>query len=326
MAFSFISLPWLLETNNTGVRYLALRDLIGLPQENPELIKAKNESYKNGQIGEVLKHMDSDGYWVRSGSGYNPKYYSGVWSLILLSQLGASVKDDERIGKACAYYLDHAFTKDRSVSSNGVPSGVVDCLQGNMCGALNDLGYEDKRLDLAYDWMARSVVGDGVKYYAYKCGPNFVCGANGKKSCAWGATKVTLALGKLKKSQQTPVIVKAIQAGVDFLLSTDPVRADYPTRTDTKPSRDWWKFGFPVFYITDLLQIVEAILTVGHGNDPRLKNALDYILSKQDRQGRFLLEYDYSGKTWGDFGEKNQPNKWVTYRVLKILKNLNRSF
>jgi hypothetical protein len=32
------------------------------------------------------------------------------------------------------------------------------------------------------------------------------------------------------------------------------------------------------------------------------------------------LEYDYTGKTWVDFGPKKQPNPWVTIRALRVLK------
>ncbi len=79
------------------------------------------------------------------------------------------------------------------------------------------------------------------------------------------------------------------------------------------------RFEFPVFYITDLLQNVEALVGLGYGDDPRLANALNIIREKQDDQGRWLLEYDYAGKLWVDFGPKKQPNKWVTLRVLKTV-------
>jgi len=52
-------------------------------------------------------------------------------------------------------------------------------------------------------------------------------------------------------------------------------------------------------------------------NDPKLANALEYVRNKQDQNGRWALEYDY--KTWVDFGPKKQPNKWVTYRAVKVL-------
>jgi hypothetical protein len=159
-----------------------------------------------------------------------------------------------------------------------------------------------------------------VRYFAGKCGPTFACGSNNKLPCAWGAVKVMLALGRLPKSKQTPVVKRAIQHGVDFLFSVDPAEAAYPSGFSNKPSGNWWKFGFPIFYVTDLLQIVEALVALGHGSDPRLGHALELVREKQDVNGRWALDYDYTGKTCVDFGEKKQPNKWVTLRALRVLK------
>lgn len=329
------SLSWLLEPDSPGVRYLALRDLLNRPkdderQEVAKLSAARRAAHTEGPIAEILAEMNVAGYWEKSGPGYNPKYRSTVWSLIMLAQLGASVLEDERIARACAYLLNYNLTPGGQFSTSNAPSGTVDCLQGNLCWALTEMGCTDPRLDLAFEWMARSVTGEGiapvedkkaaVRYYAYKCGPNFACGVNNQSPCAWGAAKVMLAFSVLPVGRRTPLVENAIKIGIDFLFSTDPAKADYPTRLNDKPSRNWWKFGFPVFYVTDLLQIVEALVRLGYGNDPRLANALAIVHQKQDAHGRWPLEYDYNGKTWVDFGAKKQPNKWVTLRALRVLK------
>jgi hypothetical protein len=274
--------------------------------------------------------MDPAGYWVEPGPGYNPKYRSTVWAVLLLAQLGASAAADARVGQACAYLLDHALTANGQFTASGTPSGTVDCLQGNLCWALPALGCDDPRLETAYEWMARTVSGEGIapasernaplRYYAGKCGPDFVCGANNRLPCAWGAVKVMLAFSNLSVSQRTPLVQRALQRGVDFLFSTDPAGAAYPTGYSDKPSGNWWKFGFPVFYVTDLLQNVEVLVRLGHAADPRLAHALDVIRDKQDKLGRWALEYSYEGKTWVDFGPKRRPNKWVTLRALSVLK------
>jgi hypothetical protein len=203
-------------------------------------------------------------------------------------------------------------------------------LQGNLCWALLELGVDPGRLDTAFEWMARTVTGAGIapmddrqaplRYYAGKCGPNFACGANNKLSCAWGATKVMRAFGALPVSHRTDMIENTIQQGINFLFSVDPAAADYPSGWTGKPSQSWWKFGFPVFYVTDVLQIVEVLVNLGYGSDPRLANAQSLICQKQDDQGRWSLDYDYAGKTWVDFGIKKQPNKWVTLRALRALR------
>ena len=322
-------IPWLLEQDSPGVRYLALRDLLDLPPDDPELVAAQIEAHEAGPIAAILDEMEAEGYWAKPGPGYLPKYRSTVWSIITLAQLGASIKLDERISRACAYLLNAALTSTGQFSSTGAPSGTVDCLQGNLCTSLVDLGCDDPRLVQAYDWMARCVTGEGiapnsdrkapVRYYAGKYGPRFACGANNKLPCAWGGTKVMLAFSKLPPDEWTPQIERAVAEGVDFLFSVDPVTAEYPCGWSSKPSGNWWKFGFPVFYVTDLLQIVEALVRLGYGKDPRLANALALIEEKQDENGRWALEYDYTGKTWVDFGKKKQPNKWVTLRALTAL-------
>jgi hypothetical protein len=194
-----------------------------------------------------------------------------------------------------------------------------------------EMGCDDPRLDKAYEWMARTVTGDGiapmedkdapVRYYAYKCGPTFACGVNNQLPCAWGGVKVMLAFSKIPVNQRTPLIRKAIKQGADFFFGIDPSTAKYPTRDKSgKPSRAWWKFGFPVFYITDLLQLAEAFVSLGYGNDRRLSNTFEIIREKQNERGQWLMEFDYTGKTWLDFGRKKEPNKWVTLRALKVLK------
>lgn len=158
-----------------------------------------------------------------------------------------------------------------------------------------------------------------MRFYASKCGPLFRCGSNNKMPCAWGGAKVMLAFSALPKERRTPLIEEAIRQGVDFFFSVDPAEATYPSGWSEKPSGNWWKFGFPVFYVADILHIVDALAGLGFGSDPRLANALELVHSKQDAQGRWALEYDYSGKTWVDLGEKHQPNKWVTIRALWAL-------
>lgn len=325
-------LTWLLEASEPNIRYLALRDLLDRPADDSELQEAREQAHRQGPIALVLDEMSPEGYWVKAGPGYGPKYQSTVWSMILLGQLGAAVESDPRVERACKYLCDHALTEYGQFSYNGAPSGNFDCLQGNLCAALLELGFDDPRLDKAFEWMARTVTGEGIapqgdkttplRYYAYKCGPNFACGANDKLPCGWGAVKVMRAFGKLPLHKRTLLIQEAIRQGAEFLLSVDPVSAAYPTVGNIKPNASWWKFGFPVFYVTDMLQNVGALVDCGYGDDERLSNALEYIASKQDESGRWALKHNYGSKTWGQYGRKGAPNKWVTLRAMRVFYKL----
>ena len=322
-----LSLDWLLEPQNPGVRYLALRDLVRLQPDDQQLIEAKKNAYEQGHIATILDHMHEEGYWVEPGPGYRPKYRSTVWALILLAQLGASLEEDERIDIACQYLLEHTYAQGGYFTHSGTPSGTFDCLQGNLCWALSKLGCQDPRLTEAYHWMARSVTGEGIaqksekkapiRYYAYQCGPGFECGSNYALPCAWGATKIMLAFSQLPSNKRSALVKRAIEIGMDFFFSVEPTSATWPFHERINSA--WWKFGFPVFYITDLLQVAEALAFLGYAKDPRLASLIQLIFDKADEKGRWDLEYHYNKKTWGTYGEKGKPNKWVTLRASRVL-------
>jgi len=328
-------LPWLLEhdSQNPGVRYFALRDLLDRPTDDPEVVEAQRALMSTGPVPAILAAQDHDGYWVKPGWGYSPKYRGTVWSLIMLAQLGAD-GNDPGVRKAGEYVLEHATSANGafSASAERYLAGAIHCLNGNLIAALLDLGWlGDERLHRALEWEAQAVTGEGLApaterdeplrfYKSGTSGPGFCCAGNAGKPCAWGAVKAMLAFSRLPDEARNPLIRAAIHVGVEFLLSRDPAVADYPMGWSTTPSRSWFKFGFPLFYVTDVLQNLEALAGLGYGADPRLANAIALVLSKQDPLGRWKMEYSSNGKTWADIEQKGKPSEWVTWRALRVLK------
>lgn len=315
-------LPWLLEPDeaNPGVRYFALRDLIGRPPDHPDVAAARSAVMRTGPVPRILDAQYPQGYWVKPGPGYSPKYRATIWQVLFLAQLGADGRD-ARVGRAVEYVFRHARADDGAFSTNGRPSGAIHCLWGNLVRALLELGYgDDPRLGRAIDRLARSVTGEGYDRY-YRSGiqgPGFRCAANAGLPCAWGAVRVLWALAQVPPAERTPVVEDAISAAADFLLSTDLARADYPHAERISPN--WFRFGYPLGYVTDVLLALEALGEAGYAADPRLERAVALVLSKQDERGRWPMEYTYNGKMWADVEQKGRPSKWVTLRALRALQ------
>ncbi len=329
---------WLLEPDDPGVRYLALRDIVDADEK--EVKAARRKAHREGPISIILDNMNPEGYWINPGPGYRPKCRSAVWSIISLAELGGSIEEDKRIGAACSYLLDHALAKGGQFFANFHPTGTANCLQGNMLTSLLDLGCRDKRLDIAYEWMARTITGEGLphalnidgfgpaegvsgpfRYLNRLIGPPFACRTNKHLPCGWSAVKVMMAFSRLTAKDRTGLIKQAIQAGVDFFLAGDPAKADFPGHKPGVPDPRWWQFRFPSFWGADILQIAEVFTALGYGADPRLANTLDLIRGKQDGNGRWSMEFvDNSHKMWVKYGPLGKPNKWVTLRALRVLK------
>ncbi len=315
-------LPWLLEPDEAdpGVRYFALRDLLDRAADDAEVVATQAQVMRTGPILAILDAQYPGGYWVKPGAGYSPKYRATLWQVLFLAQLGADGRD-ERVRRAVEYVFAHAQAPSGAFSTNGRPSGAIHCLWGNMVRALLDLGHGgDERLSRAIDALARSVTGDGYKWYR-KSGvqaPGFICSANYGLPCAWGAVRALWGLNRVPAAGRTPAVEAAIEACTDFLLSYNVARADYPYYE--RISSSWLKFGYPLGYVTDVLLTLEVLSETGYAKDPRLNEAVELVLSKQDDQGRWKMEYSYNGKMWADIEVKGQPSKWVTLRAVRVVK------
>jgi hypothetical protein len=322
--------PWLLEPADPAVRAAALQRLEGRPRDAADVVEARAAAMAVDPIRAILAAQDPAGWWQRPGPGYGPKYTGTVWQVVFLDQLGAD-PDDERIQRACEYVLTWCPTSSGGLGAAGgsrerhpPPSAVIHCLNGNLVRALVGFGrLDDPRLQAAVDWAARTILGEDVdRWYASgTCGPGFACAANEGRPCAWGAVKELLGLARIPPERRTPRVTAAVTAGVEFLLSTDPARADYPMGWgNTVPSRSWFRPGFPSGYVTDVLQVLEVLAELGHARDPRLVPALEWLLSLQDGDGRWRNQYAYNGKTTVDVERQGRPSKWVTLRACAVLR------
>jgi hypothetical protein len=321
------SLSWLLESDpdNPGIRYFTLRDLFNQSEDEPDVCHARADIMNMGPVPTILGAQHPEGYWVKPGGGYWPSYRATVWQIIFLAELGAD-PNDGRVQRGCEYLLSHSIAGNGafSMSEQPVPSKAIHCLNGDLIYALLRLGYsDDTRVHEAVDWQAQAIIGgDDVKYYkSGTTGPNFACVANQGLPCAWGATKAMKALVTTPPSQRTPVVQRAIEIGYEFLLSRDPAVADYPYIE--RVNSTWFKFGFPLSYPSDVLETVAVLVELGFGDDPRLDNALQFILSKQDDQGRWKMEKTLNSKMWVDIEEKGKPSKWVTLRALRVMHTVD---
>ena len=323
-------LTWLLDEAAHAVRHLALLWLLDRPPDDAEVVAAGRAAMTADPIATILAAQHPSGYWEKPGPGYATKYRGTVWQLIFLDQLGADPAD-ARVRTACEYVLAHTQASSGGFLASGCKDGaspppprVIHCLTGNLLRALLGFGWlDDPRVKRAIEWEARAITGaQPVDYSVWgTTGPGFACVANAGQPCAWGAIKALLALARVPSEARSPLVRRAIQQGIAFLLSCDPATAMYPMGDgNTQPNSLWFKLGFPSGYVADVLQNLEVLGALGYARDPRLRHSLEWLLGKQDAHGRWHNEYAYNGKTWVDFEQQGQPSKWVTLRACRVLK------
>ena len=313
---------WVLEHDeaNPGVRYFGLLWLMGYPSGHPHVVEAQQQVMRSGPVPKILDKQEPAGYWHRSDNLYLGGMKSTSTQLHLLANLGADGRDP-RIQATCDLILGKSSTPEGGFSHTGTQSGVIHCLNGNMLRALILFGHlGDERVDTAIQWAAKTITGRGEPPFrkSSTTGPLFACKYNGGLPCAWGAVRELRALAAIPRSDRSDLVSEAIESGVEFLLSHDLVKADFPTSSSVS---EWWTgFGFPTSYQTDLLELLFALIELGYGGDPRLQPAVEFVLSKRNEMGRWIMERSFNGRMYTSVERRGQPSKWVSLRAARVVQ------
>ncbi len=86
-----------------------------------------------------------------------------------------------------------------------------------------------------------------------------------------------------------------------------------------KDKAGWKRFGFPLFYQSDALEVLDTLTRLGV-RDERMQGAVDLVREAQGPDGRWLLKNSFNGKMWCDIEVKGRPSRWITLRALRVLR------
>ncbi len=318
---------WLLEKENPSVRYFTLKDILDKPEDDAEVQAARRSIMQTGMAPDILERQRTTEYLQAYPRFYTCKYKGLVWQLIVLAELGADI--NAQIKEQCEYLLDNSqeisgggFSMHTAAKTGyGRITEVIPCLSGNMVWSLIRFGYlDDPRLQKGIDWITRYMqFNDGIQdqpqvapYDRYE-----MCW--GKHTCHMGVVKILKALSAIPKEKRTVEVNDTIQKAVEFMLIHHIYKRSHNLNNRTsKPG--WLKFGFPLMYQTDVLEILDILTKLGI-KDSRMDEAINIVLSKQDDAGRWKAENTYnSDRLLIPFEQKDEQSKWITLRAMRVLK------
>ncbi len=319
---------WLLGRDNPSVRYFTLTEILGRDGHDPEVKEARDEIMMAGAVPAILAKQSREGAWGDLKKFYTAKYKGTVWQLLILAEHGADGAD-ERIRRACELILENSqdresggFSMHSSKEGGGRHSEVIPCLTGNMVWGITRLGHlDDPRVQRGIDWIVRYQRfddGEGDPPTGWPYDRAVMC--LGRHSCHMGVVKSLKALAEIPETKRTSSVRRKIEEGAEYMLIHHVHKRSHDLTKVSKPG--WRKFGFPLMYQTDVLEILGILTRLGYDDDDRMSDAIDLLLSKQDDRGRWKLENTYNGRFQVDIEEKEKPSKWITLNAIKVLKRL----
>lgn len=318
--------PLLLADPSPSLRYLALRDLFGLPEDDPEVHELEVQREGDPLAAGLLISQDADGSW-RGDSGGNPAQKSTARlksTALALSRLGyLGFGGEYPAVQRGAEYLFSQQNEDGSWPLQERPDAGEDQgydlipLQTALpLRGLAACGYaEDPHSERAYEWLLAQRLPDGA-WPTGKAGGVFgyVAGyrrlAHSRWGCRSNTTGALLCLALHPRRRTGPEARRAL----DLLLGREtrerePLGYEVARLLGAEPAR-----GFITYYARfDLALLLDLCSRVG-GNpeDERIRGLIEFVRSAI---GPFGL--------W-EYLPRPQVSRWLTFDLLRSLSGLEQ--
>jgi hypothetical protein len=302
---------WLLDSPTPSIRYLTLRHLVGVPEDNADVQAARDAMRTTGPIAAILKKKAPAGHWEGDTRYYGPKYVGTHWSMILLSELAAD-PDDFRLHQGVEFMLSATEKTDilEGKFDSSVPSPDqygFTCFWGNL---LRYTAYcrraDDPRVPPIVDYVARNLETGGCR-----------CIHNHYLPCAWGAAYALWGLAAMPTRSEA--VTASIDKALEFLFDTDYQLAEGRYPTPGQVHKIWGKLNFPLFYQADVLFVLRVLGELDALGHPAVQPALDWLADQRGPNGRWRGSSPYGPRTWKVVGDREDTHRWVSLQAATVL-------
>ncbi|MHA1906728.1 MAG: nitrogen fixation protein NifH [Candidatus Thorarchaeota archaeon] len=316
-------LQWLLEPSNPSVRYWTLKHLQNKCEDEPVVKKAQKTIMKSECVQTILSALKPEGHWESYDSMYLPKYTATTHNLLILSEFGATItKEIEKVIEYIYLFQRDSghFLMDIPKTDKGRASKVKDgcCYDGNILYYLIHFGYiDDPRTQRLVQFQIDHHSDDvgGWKCRAFPIIPDTVFPAN----CFMGAAKMLKALAMIPVKKRSKDIQRIIEQEVEVILENQIYKYLRDSDGVRKEKAGWKRFGFPLFYQSDILEVLDVLTKLGI-QDSRMDESINLVESLRNKDGKWLLKNTYNGKMSCEIDKKNEPSKWITLRAARVLQ------
>jgi hypothetical protein len=299
-------IAWLLE-GDPAIRWQVMADLTGA--HPPEVGAERSRVAEVGWGARRLGAQDPDGKW--GGGHYSPKWTSTTYTLRLLRHLGIDPLHPA-VQRGIETLAGRAEWFDGGVSY--VPSlreGEA-CVTGMTLALASYFGGFDSRRESMVGWLLGQQLEDG----GWNCETR-----HGSTRSSFNTTILVLE-GLLAFERTHPAgLVRTIQAarrlGHDYLLDRKMMRSLTTGEIIREP---WTRFSFPPRWHYDVLRGLDYLQEAHVRPDDRVGEAIELVLSKQTKDGRWKLQNHHSGREHFKMEQTGQPSRWNTLRALRVLR------
>jgi hypothetical protein len=302
---------WLMN-GDPSIRWQVVKDLLDQPVKVADIERCKISEVGWGK--KLLSKQDKNEMW--SGSLYHHKWISTTYTMLLLKSFGLS-PNNSKVKKACKILLDKGFYSDGGINYFSSLNHSETCVTGMILSLVSYFQYVDQRIFNLAEFLLKQQMADG--------GWNCQSFRGAKHSSFHTTISVLEGLREFEKFniKKTSRIRRSQLAGIEFLLNHRLFRSH---RTGKIFDSRMTRFSFPPRWRYDVLRVLDYFQEANIPYDERMKDALELVLKRKCKDGKWFLQSRHPGKTYFEMEQVGKPSRWNTLRALRVLKKYNVIF
>jgi hypothetical protein len=295
-------IEWLLE-GDSAVRHQTLRDLL-----DTDRAENRNAVGSDGDAAALLAAHGPDGHWGRGF--YQPKWTCSHYTLLELREL--ELPGSDPLAQATVELILQEKAADGGVRpSRSVKSSDV-CVDGMFLNYASWFGAPPG-LDSVVDFLLAEVMPDGGFNCQRRRPGTKTASVHTTVSVLEGFTSY-LDAGVVHRREE---VRRARDGAVECLLTRELFRS---RRTGEAIRPDFTRLHHPARWHFDVLRALDALRAADVPADPRMAAAIEVVLARRRPDGRWAASRGYQGLTHLHYPTPSQPNRWITFRALRVLR------
>lgn len=303
-------IDWLLG-GDVAIQYQVYRDLLG--ELRPDL-QARISTEGWGRRFLAARHPQ--GHW--GTRFYHPKWKSSHYTLLDLRNL-CIAPDHPEIRASIQLILDRDKSVDGGINPSIAPRLSDVCVNGMFLNYAAYFGMAAADLESVVDCLLAEWMPDG----GFNCRSN----RSGARHSSLHST-ISVLEGFQRYldggyAYRLAEVRAAMAASVEFILLHRLFLSD---RTGEVIDKRFLKFVFPYRWKYDVLRALDCFQLAGVGWDERMQAAVEVLLKKRRKDGRWAHYAGYSGQVHFRMERAGQAGRWNTLRALRVLGAFGQIF
>ncbi|MBK7106722.1 MAG: hypothetical protein IPH62_15720 [Ignavibacteriae bacterium] len=299
---------WLLK-GDVSIQYQVYRDLLNT--ENPDL---RNRISKEGWGKKYLSLQNKDGHW---GQGfYQPKWTSTHYTLLELKNLSIS-QNIKSVQKIILSILKHQKGTDGGINPAKTMQKSDVCICGMFLNYASYFKLPEEELKSIVDFLLTEKMNDG----GFNCHSNRIGAIHSSLHTTLSVLEGILEYKNNGYKYRLDELLKAEKESIEFILLHKLFKSH---RTGEIIKKQFLSFSYPPRWYYDILRCLDYFYFAKVEYDDRMKDAIDIIIKKKRKDGKWLLQQNHKGETYFEMEKVGEPSRWNTLRALRILNFYNK--